>query len=31
MLVPIQTGVGARMGINLGYLKLTENPTWNPL
>ncbi len=31
MLVPIQTGVGARVGINMGYLKLTENPTWNPL
>ncbi len=31
LLVPIQTGVGARLGINMGYLKLTENPTWNPL
>lgn len=31
LLVPIQTGVGARLGVNLGYLKLTENPTWNPL
>jgi hypothetical protein len=30
VLVPIRTGVGARLGINLGYLKLTQNPTWNP-
>ncbi|TPJ58311.1 DUF1134 domain-containing protein [Mesorhizobium sp. B2-7-1] len=30
MLVPIRTGVGARLGVNLGYLKLTERPTWNP-
>ncbi len=30
VLVPIRTGVGARLGINVGYLKLTENPTWNP-
>ncbi|OLP62064.1 hypothetical protein BJF93_01015 [Xaviernesmea oryzae] len=30
VLVPIRTGVGARLGINVGYLKLTEQPTWNP-
>jgi hypothetical protein len=30
MLVPVRTGVGARLGVNLGYLKLTANPTWNP-
>ena len=30
LLVPVQTGVGARLGINVGYLKLTERPTWNP-
>ena len=30
ILVPIRTGVGARLGVNLGYLKLTERPTWNP-
>lgn len=30
LLVPIRTGVGARLGINVGYLKLTETPTWNP-
>lgn len=30
LLVPIRTGVGARLGVNVGYLKLTERPTWNP-
>jgi hypothetical protein len=30
LLVPIRTGVGARLGINIGYLKLTPKPTWNP-
>lgn len=30
LLVPIHTGVGARLGVNLRYLKLTRNPTWNP-
>lgn len=30
VLVPIRTGVGARLGINVGYLKLTQAPTWNP-
>jgi hypothetical protein len=30
LLVPIRTGVGARLGINLGYLKLTDRATWNP-
>lgn len=30
VLVPIRTGVGARLGINVGYLKLTQQPTWNP-
>lgn len=29
-LVPIRTGVGARLGINVGYLKLTPEATWNP-
>jgi len=28
--VPIRTGVGARLGLNIGYLKFTEQPTWNP-
>jgi hypothetical protein len=30
LLVPVKTGVGARLGINIGYLKLTQQPTWNP-
>lgn len=30
LVVPIRTGVGARLGINIGYLKLTRRPTWNP-
>jgi hypothetical protein len=30
MVVPIRTGVGARLGINIGYLKFTTAPTWNP-
>jgi len=29
-LVPIRSGVGLRLGANLGYLKFTESPTWNP-
>jgi hypothetical protein len=28
--VPIRSGVGLRLGANLGYLKFTEHPTWNP-
>lgn len=30
LLVPVHTGVGARLGVNLRYLKLTPQPTWNP-
>ena len=30
LVVPIRTGVGARLGLNVGYLKVTPNPTWNP-
>jgi hypothetical protein len=29
-LAPIRTGVGARFGANVGYLKYSRNPTWNP-
>jgi len=29
-LAPIRTGVGARLGANVGYLKYSRNPTWNP-
>ena len=28
--VPIRSGVGLRLGANLGYLKFTSRPTWNP-
>lgn len=30
VMVPIRSGVGARLGINVGYLKFTNEPTWNP-
>jgi hypothetical protein len=30
VVVPIRSGVGARLGVNLGYLKFTGRPTWNP-
>ena len=30
ILAPIRTGVGARLGANIGYLKYSKNPTWNP-
>jgi hypothetical protein len=28
--VPIRSGLGARLGLNLGYIKFTPAPTWNP-
>jgi hypothetical protein len=30
VVVPIRTGVGIRLGANVGYLKFTPTPTWNP-
>jgi hypothetical protein len=30
VVVPIRSGVGLRLGANLGYLKFTDSPTWNP-
>lgn len=30
VIVPIRSGVGARLGVNLGYLKFTPKSTWNP-
>jgi hypothetical protein len=30
VLAPIRTGVGARLGANVGYLKYSGKPTWNP-
>lgn len=29
-IVPVRSGVGARLGINVGYLKFTPEATWNP-
>ncbi|MCB1448576.1 MAG: DUF1134 domain-containing protein [Nitratireductor sp.] len=29
-LVPIRTGIGARLGVNIGYLKITNRPRVNP-
>ncbi len=29
-LAPISSGVGLRLGANVGYLKYTREPTWNP-
>ncbi|MCX5516270.1 DUF1134 domain-containing protein [Kaistia algarum] len=28
--VPIVSGIGARLGFNVGYLKFTDRQTWNP-
>ncbi len=30
VVVPIRTGLGARLGLNVGYLKFTPGQTWNP-
>lgn len=30
ILAPIRTGVGARLGANIGYLKYSGKPNWNP-
>jgi hypothetical protein len=30
VLVPIRSGVGLRLGANVGYLKFTQTATWNP-
>ena len=30
VLVPIRSGVGFRLGANIGYLKFTPKATWNP-
>ena len=30
VLVPIRSGVGLRLGANVGYLKFTPEATWNP-
>jgi hypothetical protein len=30
ILAPIRSGLGLRLGANIGYLKYTREPTWNP-
>jgi hypothetical protein len=30
VVVPIRSGSGLRLGANLGWLKFTGSPTWNP-
>jgi hypothetical protein len=30
VVVPIRSGIGLRLGANLGWLKFTDGPTWNP-
>jgi hypothetical protein len=30
VLAPIRSGIGLRLGANIGYLKYTRTPTWNP-
>lgn len=30
VIVPIRSGVGLRLGANVGYMKFTDRPDWNP-
>ena len=30
VVVPIRSGLGLRLGYNVGYVKFTGSPTWNP-
>jgi hypothetical protein len=30
VVVPIRSGVGLRLGANIGYVKFTPTATWNP-
>ena len=30
VVVPLRSGLGARLGLNIGYLKFTTASTWNP-
>lgn len=30
IMAPIRTGLGLRVGANIGYLRFTPQPTWNP-
>jgi hypothetical protein len=29
-LAPIRAGLGLRLGANIGYIRFTPKPTWNP-
>jgi hypothetical protein len=30
LIIPIRSGLGMRLGVNVGYLKFAASPTWNP-
>ena len=30
VVAPVRAGIGARLGVNVGYIKFTRAPTWNP-
>lgn len=30
LMAPIRTGIGLRLGANIGYIRFTPRPTWNP-
>jgi len=30
VVVPVRSGVGVRLGVNISYLKFTDHATWNP-
>ena len=30
VIVPIRSGLGLRLGANIGYMKFTDRPEWNP-
>jgi len=30
VLAPIRSGLGLRLGANIGYVRFTPEPTWNP-
>ena len=30
VMAPIRTGLGLRLGANIGYLKYSRRPEWNP-
>lgn len=30
IMAPIRSGIGLRLGANIGYLSFTDTPTWNP-